>query len=332
MHPTLSLTVDAAPVAGIFYERLIALEIADHEGVGSDTFSAELADGPPVFLALPRRGAVVVPTLGYLETGSRSFGRFTVDQVTADCLPYRLKVSGKEADLSAGALKSPRERHWTKTTLGAIVSEIAGEAGLTPKIAARFTTRSFDWIGQQDESALHFLERLARRAGALFTVKDGNLVFAERGAGASVSGLALPSLLLTPADIVTGSLSFEIADRGKYRKVVAYAHDRDKARRLEVEVDGDATGDGVYRIADPFPSVAEADEAATAKARQLKSGEGRVSVEIPGDVTVRAGRPLVFADVRPGLDGLRFIIETATHRYGKRGGYTVRIDAKAAPG
>lgn len=331
MHPTVLLTVDGAPVAGAFYERLISLTITDHEGVQSDTFQAELNDGPPLFLALPRKGAVVVPTLGYLETGTRTFGRFTVDQVNGKCLPYGLTISGKQADLKAGKLKSPRERHWDENTVGDIVGEIAGEAGLSAKVSPKLAAKKLDWIGQQNETAIHFLERLARRVGGLFTVKDGNLVFAERGAGTSVSGIALPSLVITPPRIVTGTLTFELADRGKYKKVVAYSQDRAKAKRLEVEVDADAEGDGVYRIPEPFADPAEADRAATAKAKQLKSGEGRVSVEIPGEVSVRAGQPFTFADVRPGLDGMPWIVETATHTYSKGNGYRTKIDGKAAP-
>lgn len=330
MHPTVTLTVDGAAVAGAFYERLISLEIVDHEGVQADTFSAELNDGPPIFLALPRKGAVVVPTLGYLEVGTRSFGRFTIDQVTVECLPYKMKISGKQADLRRGALKGRRERHWRKTTLGAVVGDVAKDAGLVPKIASRFADQAVDWVGQLDESGIHFLERLARRTGALFAIKDGNLVFAERGAGLSVSGGALPPLVLTPADIVAGSCSFEEADRGKHKKVVAYSHDRDKARRLEVEVGGEADGDGVYRIPEVFADPAEADRAATAKAKALKTGGRRVSVEIPGDTSVRSGRPMIFAGVRPGLDVQRFVIETATHTFSKRNGYRTKIDGKAA--
>jgi phage protein D len=331
MHPTVLLTVDGRPVAGAFYERLKTLTVTDHEGVRSDTFQADLADGPPLFLALPRRGAIVVPTLGYLEGGTRTFGDFTVDQVNVECLPYAVSISGKQADLRAGGLKSPRERHWDGKTVGDIVGDVAKDNGLTAKIAPKIAATPLDWFGQQDESAIHFLERLARRVGALFTIKDGRLIFAERGAGTSVSGLALPSLVLTPPRIVVGSLRFDYTDRGRFRKVVAYSQDRQKAKRLEVEVDADADGDGVYRIPEPFADPAEADRAATAKAKQLKSGEGRVSVEIPGDTSVRAGMPLAFADVRPGLDGVAWIIETATHTFSKGNGYRTRIDAKVAP-
>src|SRR5690606_28134074 len=121
MHPIIEMTVDGQPVAGAFYERLVSLTVTDKEGVSSDTFSAELNDGPPNFLALPRTGAIVEIRLGYREAGVSSVGTFTVDKVEAKCLPYGVTISGKAADLRNSKLKETQERHWDNKTLGDIV-------------------------------------------------------------------------------------------------------------------------------------------------------------------------------------------------------------------
>src|SRR5690606_7754998 len=115
-------------------------------------------------------------------------------------------------------------------------------------------------------------------------------------------------------------------------KVVAYYQDRDKAERVEIEVDADADGDSIYRLTDPYSDPAEADKAAQAKAKQLKRGEGAASVTIPGDTGVVAGAPLLFQGVRPGLDGVPYIIDTVTHDFSKRGGFTTKISAKLYDG
>nr|WP_234913889.1 phage tail protein [Rhizobium rhizogenes]QCO89356.1 phage P2 GpU family protein [Rhizobium rhizogenes] len=39
--------------------------------------------------------------------------------------------------------------------------------------------------------------------------------------------------------------------------------------------------------------------------------EGAVSVTVVGDADIEAGLPLLFAEVRPGLDGVPYIIKTA---------------------
>ena len=332
MHPIVELTVDGEPVAGAFYERLISLSVVDKEGVASDTFEATLNDGPPNFLALPRKGAIVVPKLGYRNTGTREMGRFTVDQVNAKCLPYSLAINGKAADLRSGKLKEHSERHFEDKSLGEIVEEIAGEAGLSARVAPVLGAHHYEWIAQESETPIHFLERLARRHNALFTVKDGNLIFAERGAGLTASGAPMGAITVTPDMVITGTLSFEFNDRSTFGTVVAYYQDREKAERVEIEVEGDPEGDAVYRLPEPFADPAEAEKAAESKAKQLKRGEGSASVTLPGDTAIAAGVPLVFRGIRPGLDGVPWVIETATHTYSKRAGYRTAVDLKLYDG
>lgn len=332
MHPVVDITVGGKPVAGAFYERLISVSVTDKEGVSSDTLQTELNDGPPAFLALPRTGAIVDIRMGYRETGIRSLGLFTVDKVSANCLPYSLSVSGKSADLARGKLKENQERHWDKTTLGAIVSEIAGESGLAAAIDTTIGAHPYKWLAQQDESNIHFLERLARRHNALFSIKGGRLIFAARGSGLSASGAFVGSVVVTPAMVIQGTCSFEANDRTKYKSVVAYYQDKDKAKRVEVEAQASAEGDSVFRLSEPFADVAEADTAAQSKARQLKRGEGTASVTVPGDTGIAAGAPLLFQGVRPGLDGVPYIIDTATHSYSKGEGYRTQISGKLYDG
>jgi phage protein D len=143
------------------------------------------------------------------------------------------------------------------------------------------------------------------------------LVFARRGSARSASGTFVGTVIIRPEMIVQSSCSFEANDRTKYSKVVAYYQDRDKAQRVEIEADGDADGDSVYRIPEPYGSLEEADKAAQAKAKALKRGEGSSSVTVIGDPTIIAGAPLLFEDVRPGLDGVPYIIDTATHTFSK---------------
>jgi uncharacterized protein len=332
MHARIEAMVDGKPVAGAFYERLISLSVTDKEGVSSDTFQCELNDGPPNFLALPKTGAEVEIRIGYRETGMRSVGRFTVDKVSGKCLPYSVSISGKSTDLRKGKLKQNQERHWDKMKIKDIVAEIAGEAGLAPSVDEEIGEHRYDWFAQQDESDIHFLERLARRHDALFTVKNGRLIFAKKGSGNSSTGQFVGSVVVQPETIIQGTCSFEANDRTKYSKVVAYHQDKDKAERVEVEVDADANGDSVFRLPEPFAGVAEADKAAQAKAKQLKRGEGSADVTVPGDTAIVAGAPLLFQGVRPGLDGVPYIIDSVTHDYSKTAGFLTKISASLYDG
>ncbi|WP_459455431.1 phage late control D family protein [Rhizobium sp. No.120] len=331
MQPRVEVTVDGVPMAGHFYERLISVTVTDEEGLKSDTVDIELNDGPPNFLALPRKGAIISVKMGY---GSNLVpkGQFTADKISLDCLPYKMSISGKAADLRSGKLKERQERAWDKATLGDIIADIARESGLTPAVDAELAEHRYEWLGQQDETNIHFLRRLADRHNALFAVKQKRLLFARRGSGLSASGASLGSIILTPAQIKTGTLKVDINDRTKYSKVVSYYQDADKAQRVEIEAQADADGDSIYRIPEAFSSPAEADKAARAKAKELARGEGTVSVTALGDPTIEAGLPLLFADVRPGLDGVPYIIKTARSKYTKTSGFEVDVSGRLYDG
>ncbi|WLR98642.1 phage late control D family protein [Shinella sumterensis] len=330
MKPRIEITIDGQPVAGAFYERLISVTVTDKEEGGADTFDMELNDGPPQFLAIPRKGAVVDIRMGYGTT--RSLGRFTADKVTPKFLPYSMSIGGKSADLRSGKLKEKQERHWDKKKLKDIVSEVATESGLSASVDSDIGDFEYEWFGQQDESNVQMLQRLADRHNALFAVKGGKLVFSKRGSGLSASGTFAGTVIVTPDMVVQGSGSFESNDETKYSKVVAYYQDKDKAERVEVAVDADADGDSVYRITEPFSSLAEADKAAQAKANDRKRFEGSASVTVIGDTAITAGSALLFSGIRPGLDGVPYVIDTATHKYDKSGGYTTAISAKLYDG
>ncbi|MQY44516.1 late control protein D [Rhizobiales bacterium RZME27] len=330
MHPRIEVTIDGTPVAGAFYERLVSITVTDKEGAQADTVDIELNDGPPNFLALPRTGAIVDVRLGYGQM--RSLGKFTVDKVTPKCLPYSMSISGKSADLRNKKLKERQERHWDKKKVKDIVDEVAKESGLEASVDAEIGEHEYEWFSQQDESNIHFLRRLAERHNALFSVKQGRVIFSKQGSGNSASGQFIGSVVVSPPKIIQGTCSFEANDRTKYSKVVAYYQDSDKAQRVEIEADGDADGDSVFRIPEPFASVKEADKAAQSKAKALKRGEGAASVTVVGDTAIIAGAPLLFERVRPGLDGVPYVIDTATHTYRKSEGYRTAISAKLYDG
>jgi phage protein D len=330
MKPRIDVTIDGQPVAGHFYNRLVSATITDNEGGEADTFDIELNDGPPDFLAIPRKGAVADIQLGYGDQ-LVSIGQFTVDKNPISCLPYKMAISGKSADLRDSKLKERQERNWDKKKLSDIVSEIAKESGLIPAVDEEIGSYEYAWLAQEDETNIHFLERLAQRHNALFAVKQGRLIFAKKGSGHSASGAFVGTVIVTPDIIVQGTCKFEANDRTKYKKVVAYYQDKNKAERIEVEAEGDGEGDSVYRIPEPFADAAEADKAAQAKSNELKRGEGSVSVTVAGDPAIIAGAPLLFSGVRPGLDGVPYIIKKVTHKFGKSG-FTTAIDAKLYDG
>lgn len=326
--PAAEIKVNGKPVASIFNERLISVTITDKEGVTSDTISCELNDGLP-FAEIPKKGDIITAWLGYKETGLAYFGSFTADDPEVRCLPYGMTINGKGTNVRDRA-KEQKSKHWDNKTVKEIVTEISGENGLTPVIDEEISAHKYEWFGQQDESDLHMVERLARRHSALFSVKDGKLIFAKKGSGKSASGSNLTPVVATKSNIIEGTCRTTFSNRSKFKKVKARHQDRAQAKPIEVEEDSDDEGTATYTLPEPYADEAEAKAAAKSKAKYLKSETIRTSVDLFGDPSIRAGAPFSYSGVRPGLDPLEFIIETATHRLSK-GGYTVAVEAKLKP-
>jgi len=326
--PRAEIKVNGKPVATLFNERLISVTISDKEGVTSDTISCELNDGNP-FADIPKKGDTITAALGYRETGIADFGSYTVDDPEVRCLPYGMTINGKGANVRDKA-KQHRSRHWDQKTVKDIVSQIAGENGLSPVIDGEVGAYKYEWFGQQDESDLHVVERLARRHDALFSIKDGKLIFVKKGSGQAASGAALTAVVATPFNIVEGTCRVNFAHRNKFKKVKGRHQDRKQAKLVEVEEDSDDEGTAEYTMPEPFADPDEAKKAAKAKAKHLKSETIRTTVTLWGDPTIRAGAPFTYSRVRPGVDGIEFIIETATHTISKAG-YTTQVEAKLKP-
>lgn len=325
-HPELLVQIDGVPVSGVFFERLVSLNITDREGIQSDTLEFVFNDAPPHF-ASPRRGAVASVTIGYGD-GLRAFvGDYVIDSVIFECLPYTIRVSGHSADLRS-EMKANKSRHWDQSSVKNIVSGIADEYGLELKISDEVSGYVYPWIGQQDESDLNFLERLARRHGALFTIKNGSMLWLKRGAGKTADGTQIPTVIVASSEIVVGSCRVSEGDVDRFGEVIALYQDRAGAARQEVTVIGDPEALGEHVIRTPFGSKAEAQLAAQAYAAEMLRGLISTSCTIVGRPTLMAGWPIAYSGVRPDVDGREFITSLVKHSYSKSSGLRTMFEGK----
>lgn len=316
MTPSCRIMINGALVSGVFMSRVISCVVTDKQGASSDTVDILLNDFP--WAVVPPTGAIIRVWMGYGAAGMAFMGSFTVEEVEVQLLPYKLSIRGKAAD-HRGKGKENKERGWEEKTLGAIVSEIASERGLQPIVDGKIGGHLYKWLGQQDESDPHFLERMARKHDALYSEKDGKLIFASRGSGLSVSGAALTPVIITPANLVPNTARVRFSDRSKYKSVKASYTDPKTRKKTDVEEDSAPDGEAVYRIGEPFADEDEAKRAAQAKSKELLRATMAFSCTIVGNPVARAGAPVSFLGCRPGIDGIPFITETAGHRYSKQG-------------
>lgn len=327
MHPKCVLTINGAPVSEFFWSRLISVTVTDKEGVRSDTIDIELEAGPP-FLAIPQKGAIITCAMGLIVP--IDLGTFEADEITLHTYPYRLAIQGKSVDIR-GKAKEHDQQHWDNTTFGAVANELSGNMGLSAQIAPRIAAfKGADgYFAREGESGVHYLERMSRRLGGVFAIKDGRVIIADKGLGQTPGGAAIGGLTITPPMHIEGSMSVKFSNRERHKQVRAPYYDDREAKQKFAEAPADKDGEADYTLRHRFANKEEAEEAAKSKAKELGRSADSTSVEIEGNAGARGGVPMSYAGFHPDVDGLPFVIETAAHTYVKGGGYTVKVDANA---
>jgi phage protein D len=117
-------------------------------------------------------------------------------------------------------------------------------------------------------------------------------------------------------------------DIDRFKRVKAYWHDREAARRREIviEVDPEATGDHVLR--DPYATREEAKAAAESAGRDMLGGLVETECSVAGRPALMAGQPIIYAGVHPRFDGREFILDLVTHSFSKPGGLRTSFTGK----
>lgn len=325
MKPVCSVTVDGGSVSADFNRRLSECEVVDNEGVSSDTVRLTLDDWPPA--AIPATGAIIEVSLGYEGRPLTFMGRFTAEEIEVACFPHTISVTGKSASMG-GPTKVNRNRHWDGKTLGEIVALVSADMGYPAWVDPQIGAHAYEWLGQIGEGNIHFLERLAERHGAIFNVKNGQVIFAQRGGGITPGGVGLSLVTVTPDTLQPGSCRVTMSDRPRYKEVRTHYMDRATGMKKTVTEPCKAGGNVLFEHGFPCADEAEARRVASSRAGELDRRCKTFSASVLGDPTIKSGMPLVFEGVRSGVDGEQFVIDTATHRFSKSGGYITDISGQ----
>lgn len=233
--PQILLTVrpkdgDKKDISQLVSTRLMGLTLTDSRGFEADQLDIQLNDADGM-LSLPPRGAILSLGLGWKNEPLTYKGEYTVDEVEHSGAPDSLTIRARSADLR-GALTNQQERSFHRTTLGAIVKQIAEENQLKPQISSEMANINIAHIDQANESSINLLQRLAKEHDAIATVKNGNLLFMPAGRGKTVNGQEIPVLIITRQQ--GDSHRFSIAEGDNYEGVKAYWHNTTTGKRGEV--------------------------------------------------------------------------------------------------
>ncbi|AJF07759.1 contractile injection system protein, VgrG/Pvc8 family [Geoalkalibacter subterraneus] len=319
MTPDFRIEADNQDITAIIRERFLELRLRDEAGLESDSCEIRLDDRAP-HIALPRTGAVLEVALGYRETGLVAMGRWVVDEVSISGPPDTLIIRARAADLGQ-ALRAPQERSWPlNTTIGDLVTTIAGEHGFIPSIADELAGITLPHI-DQTESDLHLLTRLAREYDAVAKAAGGRLLFVPRAQARSAAGEPLAHITWTRESLTDYEVT--MAERGKYAAVTTYWHDQGSAERTPVTV---GEGEPVLTVRRAYPDAAAATAAAQSRLAATLRGAAVLRASGPGAANLLAEARLTITDGREGLAGEWSLI-SVDHTLND-GGYRCSIEAE----
>lgn len=315
MIPDFRLTLAGQDLSAKVRPRLIGLTLTEKREADSDQLDISLSDADGL-LAIPPEGALLTLSLGFAGALVDK-GSFKVDEIEHSGAPDVLTIRARAVDFTAAA-RTRNLATFKNTTLGAVVTRLAGNAGLKARIAPALANIAIDIIEQGRMSDTALLKRLGRRYDATATVKAGNLLFNPIGAGTTPAGTPLPGATIRRSD--GDSHSFKRTARDSYTGVTAYWHDPAQAERRGEDVGTTGDGGKTRRLKRTYGSQADARAAATAEYNRLQRGSATLSF------TLALGRPDLYPEQRltltgfkPEIDAVTWLITEATHTLGDQG-------------
>ncbi|WP_163832161.1 contractile injection system protein, VgrG/Pvc8 family [Spartinivicinus ruber] len=301
------ITISSYPV--IIQNHLISLELTDEAGIKSDSVTLKLSD-PEGNLPIPAKGTKLSVAIQNIHMGD-----FIIDEVSLSGPPNQMTIQAKGANLR-DQLRSPKSRSWHQKKLVDIVTTVANDNGLKPKIAEIFTPIVIDHIDQTEESDINFLSRIALDHGAIVKPMMEHLVFVERGKTKTATGRQLSPITITKVS----KWNLKAPDRQYYKSVTAKHHSTEEGKTSHVKV---GNGEPVYTIKMIYPTKEAAQVSAKAKLSGLNDTEASLSITVVGNPELIAERPVIIQGVRAGVDG-RWVVKQTKHLV-SASGYTTSV-------
>lgn len=323
------VVLDGEDITARFSPRLLSLRLSEKRGEEADELEIELHDAAGD-LVLPPEGAKLSVSLGWargsgVDTGLVAKGSFSVDEITWSGPPDKVSIRGRSADLK-DTFRTRKSRSWKNTTLGGIVTKIAGEHGLTARCHADLAGKAVTLAEQANKSDMTFLRDLGRRYDAAASAKAGCLIFAPINATTTATGQALPSLSITRGS--GDSVTYRRAARERAQDgAEADWHDQSAAQRKKASHGGSKK----RKLKRVYASEADAKEAAKAETNRLKRAEATLSLTLAhGNAAIAPGVKVTASGFKSEIDGKSWRVASVNHEMNASGGFTTSLELDVA--
>ncbi len=322
--------INGADIGPAGYGALSSVTVKDSTGFVSDTAELLFASNGPVRFALPPNGVEVDIALG--RAGSfRAVGRFLADEVEEAAPPHVIRATCRakpqgESVSGWGPMQPERSQAWPAgTTIGAMVEEMAGRAGLRAAVTASAAGVVLEHVDQIAESDLAVLFRLAREKDLVAKPAGGALFVGVRGEGVNASGAALPSVRLTEPQVTRWMMRRALGD--VVGSVTARYWDSEAGGVKTVTV---GKGEPARVLPQTFANSSEANSIATTVAKRAGRAVEALEVSLPGDTNITAEGRVELVGFSGAADGV-WVVDTVTHTVTAEAGFVSSLRCSRPP-
>jgi len=303
-----------------FHERFLSLKIKDWGGKQSDeailVFDDQPYPTPNTSLSVPQCGALLDVFLGH-GNDLIGMGQYIIDDRVLSGGPDLLKIYAKGLNVVSSFL-SLKTRSWASPeggpplTLGAVISQIAQDHSMVPRISEKFNQIPVIQENQTRESDSNFLMRLAKKYGALFKPRGKNLVFASPTQGVSIGGAALPTTLLSPAQVYNWRVT--LAERNKFTQVQAFWYDYQENKLKMVKT---GTGEKIFQLRHQYSCEEHAQFAVESCLKKFSMQTEYFECRIPGNPELLAEHQINLVNFKDIVNGT-WTISSVIHKVDSR--------------
>lgn len=297
--------------------RHLSVSLTEKRGEESDRLEITLQNHDGALAPL-RRGVTLSLAMGWekgaeVAVGLIDKGIFKVDEMRRGGPPDTVTIQARAADLT-GTYRDRRRKIWKDTTLGAILTEIAGRNALNPRIHPDLAAKQIAAIEQAAKSDMAFVRDLGRRYDAVATPKGGALIFMPIGSDTTAGGAALPSIALTRR---SGWIwEFGAESRDEYDGAQAQYRDLDAGKNVTVT----AGGAKRKKLRRTYANRADAEAAAKGEASKRARGVFTFTYDLAlGDPAIIPNARVALSGWDSEIDGISWLVDEATHTLSSAG-------------
>lgn len=292
------------------------------------TYTAQMGMDEAAWSELDSAEAEVV----FVAGASRSLISGEIDDISIDFIDRIITVKGR--DKSAKLSEKRRSKKYNNQKSTDIVSEIAGDNGLSPVIetsdddAGKIYTQ--DTVHHQlNKTDYETLTELAEREGARWYVTGDELHFVPKDSAGGVYEVFYDNSVyeISNAIKITATRNMKAAKSAKV-KVKSFHNKDNKDYEGNAESSGSGSGTLEYSFTYPMMNQQQVDKIAKSKLKDAIRHEMNLSIDMPGDLDIFDAQKLSLSGTGSAFDQT-YNIDKVEFKIGEDGGFEMSISTKA---